>query len=111
MNKPRRTRLALAATLAFSVTLITAFARHRFPNQADDASQSHPPPNAKWMNTTLSPDERAAMVLKEMTLDEKMESGTRQWHAGLARQDIPKRVSRKRGRWALCSACRGWAFR
>ena len=84
MNKPRRTRLALAATLAFSVTLITAFARHRFPNQADDASQSHPPPNAKWMNTTFSPDERAAMVLKEMTLDEKMNlvhgNGMPGWH-------------------------------
>lgn len=25
-----------------------------------------------WMNTTLSPDERAAMVIKEMTLDEKI---------------------------------------
>src|SRR5216683_3602955 len=25
-----------------------------------------------WMNTSLSPDERAAMVVKEMTLDEKI---------------------------------------
>ena len=25
-----------------------------------------------WMNTSLSPDERAAMVVKEMTLDEKV---------------------------------------
>ena len=25
-----------------------------------------------WMNSSLSPDERAAMVVKEMTLDEKI---------------------------------------
>ena len=30
-------------------------------------NRSHP-----WMNTSLSPDERAAMVVKEMTLDEKI---------------------------------------
>jgi beta-glucosidase len=37
--------------------------------------QSHPgdkPASHPWMNTTLSPDERAAMVVKEMTLDEKI---------------------------------------
>src|SRR5690349_18261076 len=28
--------------------------------------------NRPWMNTSLSPDERAAMVVKEMTLDEKI---------------------------------------
>jgi beta-glucosidase len=30
-------------------------------------------PQHPWMNTTLSPDERAALVLKEMTLDEKIQ--------------------------------------
>jgi len=30
------------------------------------SAQSHP-----WMNSSLSPDERASMVVKEMTLDEK----------------------------------------
>jgi beta-glucosidase len=29
-------------------------------------------PSAPWMNTSLSPDERAALVVKEMTLDEKV---------------------------------------
>jgi beta-glucosidase len=72
MNKPRRMRLALAATLAFSATLITALARHHPPNQADDSTQNHPAMNTKWMNTSLSPDDRADMVLKEMTFDEKM---------------------------------------
>ena len=31
-----------------------------------------PPPTGPWMNTSLSPDERADLVLKEMTLDEKI---------------------------------------
>lgn len=84
MNQPRRMRPAFAATLAFSVTLVTAFARHHAPNQVDGASQSHPPQNAKWMNASLSPDERADIVLKEMTFDEKMNlvhgNGMPGWH-------------------------------
>src|SRR5438552_11581142 len=28
--------------------------------------------SSPWMNTSLSPDERAALVVKEMTLDEKI---------------------------------------
>ena len=33
----------------------------------------HPaPPTGPWMNTSLTPDQRADMVLKEMTLDEKI---------------------------------------
>ncbi len=31
-----------------------------------------PPPTGPWMNASLSPDERADLVLKEMTLDEKI---------------------------------------
>ena len=34
--------------------------------------QPVPVPTGPWMNTSLSPDERAALVLKEMTLDEKI---------------------------------------
>ncbi len=33
---------------------------------------SPPPPTGPWMNTSLSPDERAGLVLKEMTVDEKI---------------------------------------
>jgi beta-glucosidase len=33
---------------------------------------SEPKPPIPWMNTSLSPDERAALVVKEMTLDEKI---------------------------------------
>ena len=35
---------------------------------AQSGGKTHP-----WMNTNLSPDERAAMVVKEMTLDEKIQ--------------------------------------
>lgn len=34
--------------------------------------QPAPTPTGPWMNTSLSPDERADLVLKEMTLDEKV---------------------------------------
>src|SRR5579872_4931176 len=37
------------------------------PLLAQSGSASHP-----WMNSSLSPDERASMVVKEMTLDEKI---------------------------------------
>ena len=54
---------------AFVATSSTAGAQHRLHNgQAGDEAGDHP-----WMNKALSPDERAAMVLKEMTLDEKIE--------------------------------------
>jgi beta-glucosidase len=54
MSMPSRIRLALTFTLALSATLAQ--------------TQTHP-----WMNPKLSPDERAAMVLKQMTLDEKID--------------------------------------
>ena len=38
------------------------------PAAGQSARKSHP-----WMNPSLSPDERAAMVVKEMTLDEKIQ--------------------------------------
>jgi beta-glucosidase len=42
------------------------FSSHLVFSQKSD--RSHP-----WMNTSLSPDERAAMVVKEMTIDEKIQ--------------------------------------
>ena len=39
-----------------------------FAQQPEDKATDHP-----WMNKSLSPDERAAMVLKELTLDEKID--------------------------------------
>ena len=58
MNKPLCRCLALAAALSVHVQLVPAFAQN----------QDRP-----WMNVRLSPDERAEMVLKQMTLDEKID--------------------------------------
>jgi beta-glucosidase len=44
------------------------FAQHRMHGQPVKEDRNHP-----WMNASLSPDERAEMVLKEMTLDEKID--------------------------------------
>jgi beta-glucosidase len=41
------------------------------PASAQTDSEHKKPP-ARWMNSSLSPDERAALVVKEMTLDEKI---------------------------------------
>ena len=35
-------------------------------------AQNTPSATAAWMNKSLSPDERAALVVKEMSLDEKI---------------------------------------
>ena len=45
----------------------TVFAQHRLHGQQEKVDRNHP-----WMNASLSPDQRAEMVLKEMTLDEKI---------------------------------------
>ncbi len=54
------------AVLLFSllVCFVAASNAQRRPQQ--------PPPTGPWANTSLSPDERADLVLKEMTLDEKV---------------------------------------
>jgi beta-glucosidase len=49
----------------FGVLLLLSFEFQVF-------SQSAPKKSFSWSNSTLSPDERAALVLKEMTLDEKI---------------------------------------
>jgi len=54
----------LCGVLGFSRA---AFAQHRMHGQQEPENRNHP-----WMNASLSPDERADMVLKEMTLDEKI---------------------------------------
>jgi beta-glucosidase len=46
--------------LTLSAVLVSAFA------------QSGVSPKAPWMNTSLSPDERATLVVKQMTIDEKI---------------------------------------
>ena len=66
-NWPFRRNFLLTATFILLVGLAPALAQHHFHNRADAKTQDRP-----WMNPNLSPDERAEMVLKEMTLDEKI---------------------------------------
>jgi beta-glucosidase len=56
-------RLLLSAT-----ALIVIFSLAVCVSAQTNSNQSNRP----WMNTSLSPDERAAMVVKQMTLDEKI---------------------------------------
>jgi beta-glucosidase len=60
------------------------------PAIAQNAPQPKPDTRA-WMNKSLSPDERADLVMKEMTLDEKMNfvHGTG-WNGLRAGAEIPK---------------------
>ena len=67
MKDRRRLPFLLAAVLAVSVIVAPFFAR-RFAQRQEGAQKQNWP----WMNTMLSPDERANLVLKEMTLDEKI---------------------------------------
>ncbi len=78
MNELCRLRGRISATVTFcalagiAVVCIgygtTVFAQHRMHGQQVKEDRNHP-----WMNTSLSPDERANMVLREMTLDEKID--------------------------------------
>jgi beta-glucosidase len=67
MKDRRRLPFLLAAVLAVSVIVAPFFAR-RYAQRQQEQKQNWP-----WMNTMLSPDERADLVMKEMTLDEKMD--------------------------------------
>ena len=51
------------AFLLLSILPVGCFSQRR---------QQPPKPTGPWMNTSLTPDERADLVLKEMTLDEKV---------------------------------------
>jgi beta-glucosidase len=57
--------------VGFAVALLvsgtTVSAQHRMHGSQEKVDRNHP-----WMNASISPDQRAEMVLKEMTLDEKI---------------------------------------
>ncbi len=55
--------VSACALLSVFCSSVAGFAQRR---------QAAPAPTGPWMNTSLSPDERADLVLKEMTLDEKV---------------------------------------
>ena len=68
MNKSCRILVALHATLSIVLFVTSASGQDTQENKTNNQKQNFP-----WMNTSLSPDERAEMVLKQLTLDEKMD--------------------------------------
>jgi len=59
--------VVLVCVVAFCTLMEAAAAPHRHPQDP-----AKPAGNRPWMNPNLSPDERAELVLKELTLDEKI---------------------------------------
>ena len=62
---PLQRTLAPYSRAFFFLTLVLTFATAIGNAQTKGKTQP-------WMNTKLSPDERAAMVVKELTIDEKI---------------------------------------
>jgi beta-glucosidase len=67
MNRPFCRNLALAAALCLHAQMVPIFAQNQ-TSTGGAQTQGFP-----WMDARLSPDERADMVLKQMTLDEKID--------------------------------------
>lgn len=67
MKKMGRWMVLVAGVAALASLAVPMFIRMRTIAQEPEKK------NWPWMNTQLSPDERAEMVLKEMTLDEKID--------------------------------------
>jgi beta-glucosidase len=67
------TRFSLAQTALFSVIAWVLFCRPVYPQDSSTNARAQRLEVRPWMNPKLSADERADMVLKEMTLDEKIE--------------------------------------
>jgi beta-glucosidase len=64
--------LKLLSIVAISALVSPAFAQHHHHNNSGTPA-SNPAASAPWMNRSLSPDQRADMVLQQMTLDEKID--------------------------------------
>ncbi len=68
-----KTRFSLAQTAIFSAIAFVLFCTPVYPQDSSTNAAAHRLEVLPWMSPKLSPDERADMVLKEMTLDEKIE--------------------------------------
>lgn len=66
-NRFERFLLAIAATVILAFFLGAVVGLHPWRSLADDQPTARP-----WMDKTLPPDRRAELVVKEMTLDEKI---------------------------------------
>src|SRR5271155_3370641 len=62
------TTVSCAAIFLCAVSATPSFAQEAHGNSPVGA-----PAQARWMGPSLSPDERADLVLKELTLDEKID--------------------------------------
>ena len=70
MTMPRHLRHAAAL---LTLTPLFASLSASLPAPAQDAPKEPPYAHAAWMNKNLSPDERADLVLKQLTLDQKID--------------------------------------
>ncbi len=61
----------LRSGMNISAILLLCIACMAIPSLAQ-RPQPRPHPTGPWMNTSLTPDERADLVIKEMTVDEKI---------------------------------------
>ena len=94
----RAVRWAAGCALALLIFVATAQAMPQQPGMAQ--AEPH-----AWDDKSLTPDARADLVLKEMTLDEKIGSAARQGHAGLAQAEAERlHGQRRRGLGARRSA-------
>ncbi|MGH9617834.1 MAG: hypothetical protein ACRD28_13935, partial [Acidobacteriaceae bacterium] len=64
--------LEMLSIFAISALVSPAFAQHHHHSNSG-TSASNSTATEPWMNRNLSPDQRADMVLKQMTLDEKID--------------------------------------
>lgn len=67
-SRSRAVQVCLAALFALLAYVVVSHARHSQDGNANGQTQNRP-----WMNISLSPDERADLVVKELTLDEKID--------------------------------------
>ena len=68
MKELRCLRFGVMALFVISLGGAPSFAQRGLLHEGEQGAQDRP-----WMNPKLSPDERAEMVLKELTLDEKID--------------------------------------
>src|SRR3974377_2093550 len=61
---------AVVLFLSVAIFLILSI---RFLDHTSFAKSDPPPASRPWMNASLSPDERADLVVAQMTLDEKIQ--------------------------------------
>ncbi|MEY2413933.1 MAG: beta-glucosidase [Acidobacteriaceae bacterium] len=70
--KPDTTELDYRSYIQFALTTALLICSTLLPSFAQSPGQDHSVQRQPWMDTSLSPDERANLVLKQLTLEEKL---------------------------------------